>query len=247
MKKLLLVLACIVALAANAQTVIPYQRIGYNIHYHWGPIDVTIAHGSATVESDGSTFKGTMDGNSIPWDGRIYCVSDTLTATMTPGANGLSHENVTYQTGWYLKPKVREYRSGNFNPANPANYRNIAGNGTLNASDATMEAITVTSDMLGLFYYFHQLDFESMTPGQRTVINISGGYANEVVITYHGQSTYTAAGVTYPTYKVEFEYSYQGAMSGYPVHAQVAADSRIPVLFSASLPAGHVEMIYDGM
>ena len=111
-----------------------------------------------------------------------------------------------------------------------------------------MEAVTVTADMLGMFYYFHEINFDAMTPGQQMTIPITveGGAPQRVVVTYNGQSNYTAAGVGYPTYSVDFEYSYNGAMSGYPVHAEVAKSSRIPVLLSASLPIGKVEMIYAG-
>lgn len=247
MKKTLIGLAALFASAAgaHAQVSIPYTEIAYNVHYHWGLINVMIAHGRATVATEGNSFVATMDGNSIPWDGRVFCVSDTLHAVMTPRPGALSHEQVTYENGWYMKPKVSQFRSGNFVPTDPANYKNIRGEGTLDASGQTMEAITVTSDMLGLFYYFHEIDFAAMQPGQSITIPISGGYAREVVVTYNGQSQQTASGVTYPTYSVTFEYSYGGAMSGYPVHAEVSTTSRIPVLISASLPVGKVELIYD--
>ena len=246
MKRFLLLLLVALSLCANAQVTIPDQEIGYNVHYHWGPVDVRIAHGTVSRGLSGDSFTATLDGNSIPWNGRVFCISDTLTATMTPVPGELSRESVSYQTGWYMKPKVREYRSGAFNPSDPANYRNIAGVGLLSASANTMEAVTVTSDMLGMFYYFNELDFELMAPGTRTVIPISGGYSSEVAVTYIGQSTYVADGVEYSTYKVDFEYAYEGSMSGYPVHAQVAQEGRIPVLISASLPVGRVEMVYDG-
>lgn len=246
-KTFLLLFAFIAALTGMAQVQLPYQEINYNVHYHWGIIDVMIAHGKVTLSTNGNQFNGTLDGNSIPWDGRVFCVSDTLQATMTPGSP-VSHETVTYENGWYLKPKTTVYRSGNFDPTNPANYKNIKGQGTLDADANTMEAVTVTADMLGMFYYYHEIDFDSMSPGQQITIPITveGGVNQQVVVTYNGKSTYNASGVTYPTYSTSFEYSYNGAMSGYPVQAEVATDSRIPVLLSASLPIGKVEMIYDG-
>lgn len=247
MKKTLIGLAAVLASAAcaRAQVSIPYSEIGYNVHYHWGLINVMIAHGHATVGTEGNTFTATLDGNSIPWDGRVFCVSDTLRAIMTPQPGALSRERVTYENGWYMKPKVSQFRSGQFNPTDPAAYKNIHGKGALSASNQTMEAITVTADMLGLFYYFHEIDFDAMTPGQSVTIPIEGGYAREVVITYNGQSSQTIDGGTYPAYSVTFEYSYDGVMSGYPVNAEVSTTSRIPLMMSASLPVGHVELIYD--
>lgn len=244
-KTILLILVLLCGVAARGQVSIPYSEYNYNVHYHWGLIDVMIAHGIATVQTNGNRFTATLDGNSIPWNGRVFCVSDTLITTMSPGA-GFSNEKVDYINGWYMKPKTSLYRSSSFNPNDAANYKNIKGEGKLDASGNTMEAITVTADMLALYYYFREIDFESMNEGARFTLPFTGedGSANKVVITYEGKSQFKADETLYHTYAVKFEYSYGDSMSGYPVECQIAADSRIPLLFSASLPVGKVEMIY---
>lgn len=239
-KTILLLLSFIAALTGMAQVQIPYQEIPYNVHYHWGLVNVNIGHGKVTLSSQGDRFNATLDGNTIPWEGRIFCVSDTLNATMTSGSP-YSRETVNYENGWYLKPKVMEYRSDGFSASNPANYKNIQGQGNLDADADTMEAVTVTADMLGMFYYFHEIDFAGMSPGQQVTIPITGGYAQSVTVTYNGESNYGG----YSTYSVAFEYTYHGASSGYPVYAQVDRTTRIPVLLSAELAIGHVEMIYE--
>lgn len=245
-KTFLILLSFIASLAAMAQVQIPYQEISYDVHYHWGLVKVNIGHGKVTLSSQGDQFNATLDGNTIPWEGRVFCVSDTLNATMTPGSP-LSREIVSYENGWYMKPKTMQYRDSGFQISNPLNYKNIKGEGDLNASPQTMEAVKITSDMLGMFYYFHEIDFSAMTPGQKITIPIygDGGYDQSVTVTYNGESTCQAEGNSYLTYSTSFEYTYQGAPSGYGVEAQVARNSRIPVLLSADLPIGHVEMIYN--
>lgn len=247
MKKVFLLLAVLLtSLIGNAQINIPWQEINYNIHYHWGFVNVMIAHGKVTLQCEGGNFYGTLDGNSIPWDGRVLCISDTLQATMSPG-RPLSRETVTYENGWYLKPKVTVFNSGAFDPRNPANYKNIQGGGTLDADADTMEAVTVTADMIGMFYYFREINFDGMSPGQQITIPIAvaGGSPKSVSVTYNGKSSYDIGGVTYPSYACSFEYSYDGTMSGYPVKAEVSSSDRIPLLLSAELPVGHVEMIRE--
>ena len=108
-----------------------------------------------------------------------------------------------------------------------------------------MEAITVTSDMIAMYYYAHIIRFEELKPGEQITINIDGGYARSAVITYNGQGVYSAGGDNYPTYDCTFEYSYGGMMSGYPVTCRIGATDRIPLYLSASLPVGHVEMLYN--
>ena len=241
MKKIvLLVYAVFAVISAYANVEIPYQEIPYSVHYHWGLIDVAIGHGKVTLSTEGEQFNATLDGNTIPWEGRIFCVSDTLNATMTPGVP-YSHETVNYENGWYLKPKVMEYRSHGFEASNPANYRNIAGQGELSADRQTMEAVTITADMLGMFYYFHEINFADMSSGQQVTIPITGGYSRSVTVTYNGESSYGC----FSTYSATFEYEYEGASCGYPVQVQIDRNSRIPVLLSADLAIGHVEMIYE--
>lgn len=231
-------------LGAHAQGQIPRREIPYNVNYKWGLIDVNIARGNVKVESNGNQFYGTLDGTSIPWEGKIICVSDTLKATMgTEG--GRWKEFVEYQNGWYRHPSVSSFRGATYNPDDPSIYKNIAGQGEYDASNDSMEAITVTSDMLGMFYYVNFINFEAMTPGSSFTIPIEGRYAKEVEITYNGKGTYTVDGDTYPTYNCTFEYSYGGNMSGYPVECQVGVSERFPLLLSASLPVGRVEMLYS--
>ena len=242
-KLLLLMLALAGSLAARSQAVIPYQEIPYDVTYHWGLINVNRARGVVTVQSDGNRFYGTLDGTSIPWEGKIICVSDTLSANMgTSGGRWV--ETVDYQSGWYRHPSVSSFRSATYNPDEPSIYKNIAGQGTYDASNDSMEAITVTSDMLGMYYYAHLINFEGMKPGDWFEIPIQGPFAKEVRITYNGQGIYTVNGDTYRTYDCTFEYSYGGSMSGYPVKCKVGVDNRILMQLSASLPVGEVEMLY---
>lgn len=245
MKKLAIALTLLAeAIICHAQTDIPYQEINYDVRYHFGIIDVDIAHGTVGMKKEGDLFSATLNGHSIPWEGHVFTVSDILKARFTP-TDGLSKETVVYENGWYRKPESSQYGTKAYNPEDPANYKTIKGEGSLDAAGTTMEAITVTADMLGLFYYFRELDFASMTDGQRTEIpiEVEGGQPQKVVVTYNGRSDYSIAGQTHDTYDVTFEYSYKGEMSGYPVQTQVDSTSRIPLLLSASLPIGKVEMI----
>lgn len=244
MKKLLVaIIVGLVFVSAKAGISIPLTEIPYNVNYHWGIINVNIAHGIVTIKSDGDNFYGTLDGVSIPWEGHVILVSDTLDFNIAP-AEGLSRELVNYQAGWYRRPKTRYFKGKNYDPANPDIYKNIAGKGNYNASDDSMEAITVTSDMLGMYYYANEIDFANMNEGETVTIPIEGTYAQKVVVTYLGEGTYQDEDKTYPTYNCQFEYTYDGKMSGYEVMMKVGKENKIPMMISASLPVGKVEMLY---
>lgn len=245
MKKFLLItIACITGFVANSAVKIPFTDVPYNVNYHWGIINVNIAHGNVKYECDGNNFHGTLDGVSIPWEGHVILVSDTLDTQMLPG-NKYSIEKVNYQSGWYRRPKAKYFRSNDYNSSNPENYKNIAGAGEYDASKNSMEAITITSDMLGMYYYIYEIDFEKLTPNQKFTINIEGVYAQEVTVTFLGKGSYEIENEVYPTYNIMFEYNYNGKMSGYPVQMRVRQSDKLPIFLSASIPVGKVEMIWN--
>lgn len=247
MKKAFLLLVIILtSLLSAAQVDIPFQETHYDVHYHWGPVKVNIGRADITFQApDGRNYYATLDGNTIPWEGRVYCISDTLRAVINP-STGNPSENIQYINGWYMKPKVMEFYSHDFDARNPACYKNILGQGELSADGSTMEAIDVTANMLSLFYFYRTIDFEAMQPGDVVTIPIHNPDTGDeqVRITYNGKCQFSADGMPYAAYDTVFEFSYHGAMSGYPVDCIISASSRIPLCFSASLPIGHVEMIY---
>lgn len=227
-------------ISANASVVIKNENLRYNAEYHFGLIRITAGHADVNINFDGNTFTGTFNGHSIPWHGRVYSVSDTLHATITK-STGLSHEQVIYENGWYTKPMVKHLASGKFDRRNPENYKNIYGRGELDASNGTMEAVTITADMLSLFYYFKEIDFASLKCGQtiKIPVTLPDGDIQHVVITYKGTDNYN----DHNTFKVVFEYSYHGQIANYPVTCQIDQKSRIPLLFSSNIKIGHIELV----
>ena len=245
MKRIIsLSLFCMMILLSKAGINIPFTEIPYNVNYHWGIIDVNIAHGTVKYQCDGTHFEGTLDGVSIPWEGHVIVVSDTLNAIMAPGEK-YSLESITYQSGWYRRPKAKYYRSNTYDASNPENYKNIAGHGEYNASSNSMEAIAITSDMIAMYYYVHEFDFASFTTNEQFTLPIQGQFEQKVVVTYLGEGSYEIEDVVYPTYNIMFEYNYKGKMSGYPVQMRVRKTDKLPIFLSASIPVGKVEMIYN--
>lgn len=245
MRKILcVILGVFVCLGVKAAVNIPATVVPYEVNYHWGIINVNIAHGTVKYECDGTNFHGTLDGVSIPWEGHVIMVSDTLKTRMLPGQK-YSLEEIEFQSGWYRRPRAKYYRSNTFDASNPEIYKNIAGQGTYDASPNSMEAIAITSDMVGMYYYAHEFDFESMSPNDVFTLPIHGVYAQEVKVTYLGKGSYEIGNTVYPTYNIMFEYNYQGKMSGYPVQMRIRQSDRIPIFLSASIPVGKIEMIYN--
>lgn len=230
--------------APDQDACIPPVAIKYKVNYHWGLINTTAAYGTVRLEATGNSLTASLDGHSISWGGRQYTVSDTLKVITMPGRGPLyARQNVLYRAGRYSKPLVSLLSSPAYNPGDPANYRTISGQGTLSASPKTMEAVGISCDMLGIFYLFRYMDFTALQPGQTLLmsVNMPRTGMQHAMITYLGPDQYQDS----PSYKVRFEYTYRGVRSGYPVTCQVERSSRIPLLISASLDIGRMEMIRE--
>ncbi len=227
--------ASIAAFSASAQTSV----MRYNIVYKWGFIEKVAGHGTVRLAMNGNQLHATLDGHSIPWGGRLYSVADTLVTSFTQSGNSFV-QNVSYRNGWYTKPEAGAPTADLL--ASPANYRTINGKGTLDASDATMEAVTITCDMLGFFHLAQVINFDALKPGSTLTVPIhyTNGNSEQVRITYNG----TLERPTGKAYDVVFNYSYRGQLSGYPVQTVVDADSRVVLSAASHLLIGDLEMVY---
>ena len=99
--------------------------------------------------------------------------------------------------------------------------------------------------MIGMYYYAHEFDFESMEPNDVINIPIEGEYSNGVQVTFLGKGSYEINNTVYPTYNIMFLYNYKGKPAIYPVEMRIRQSDRIPIFLSASIPVGKVEMIYN--
>lgn len=232
------------SMAAAAQE----QVLHYKVIYTLGFVHKTAAHACMHQQWRGDSYTATIDGHSISWAGRIFSVSDTLRSTMRPAPqpSGLA-QHITYSNGWYSKPTTRQWLDGNFCRSCPEEYRNTRGEGLLDASSETMEAVRITTDMLALFNTLRHIDFGCLTPQQCfTIVNtVAGGGTQRVNITYLGPSEMEIDDTDFRTYDLEFEYYYDGRPSGYRVTCRISRGTRIPLSLSAQLPIGHIRMVYE--
>lgn len=218
MKRLFLTLALVSAamLCVKAQS----RSLLYEVKWKWGLVDMSAGMAHLTTEQVGDAFSANLSGHSIPWEGRIYRLDETLRAVAAPDSLQLQYIN-----GVYSKPRVH---ARNAHPA----YKDILGQGTLNASPKTMEAVSVMAHMLGLYYYAGVIDFDSMAPGDFKDIPYLHDSGTESVL----QIEYT--GCSNDCYLIKFKFSF----CPYRVDCAIDKTSRIPRSFSAEIAIGHVEM-----
>lgn len=245
---LLLGIAAVCILTAGADLDAQENNYRYKIEYDFMGLKKTAAHAHVGIKINGQKFTGTLNGHSIEWGGRYYTVSDTLVARMYHTNGHLNvREEVVFKIGWYSKPTAAEAADGMYVFNNPKMYKNTDGMGLLDASEETMEAVSITTDMLAMFYSYRKIDFDRIMPGREYLVAITGvnGGKQHLIFRYIGLSKYKINGVEYPTYQTEFEYYFNGRPSGYTVSCEVERESRLPLVFSGKLKIGKVAMIYE--
>ena len=242
MKKIILALAALLSIAASSAQVREYN---YDVYYALGILHKRVASARVVTETSGDNFFGILHGSSVAWGGRIYSVRDTLRCRMSlSGQFPKVRENVEFQIGWYAKPLETELASGTFSYSNPSSYRNTHGHGTLDASHETMEAVAISTDMIGLFYLFEHIDF-SQIEAKHTYLLPIGKPSGEshMDFRYEGPSTYELDGRRIPTYVAVIDYYVNGRPSGYPITCEVEQTTRVPLSFSAALKIGRFKMV----
>lgn len=236
MKHFLLTVVALLGLASARAIDIPETAYEYSIRYHWGLIDETAAHATITVRCDDDNFFGTLQGRSIDWAGQYFEVTDTLASLMVPvQGQPFPSQAVTTCIGWYRKPTVDQLRAGDYDPMAPCNFINTAGQGQLDASESTLHNIFTTANLLATYYYGQYVDFDSLNPGQD--ISALCGPGTSLSATFNGTTTWNGQPVR------DLTMSYSGA--DVPVRVLINSETGVPVLFSASLIIGEVEMTLD--
>lgn len=217
------------ALAMAAQTFGPLEH-HYTVNWKWGIINMNAAQARVNVSCNDGRLTGTLAGHSVPWEGRVYTVTDTLRADVKPDS-----QSIGYVNGWYRKPRVNK----SMLPQNPKSYLTIQGQGELDGSAATMEAVAVTANMLSMFYYARCIDFGSLKAGEVIDIPITGeGNAPDSLrIIYNGLDD--------DGYSVTFTYDISGAPDSYKVDCLINPVTRLPEMFSSNIRIGHVSMTLE--
>lgn len=209
-----------------AATVIGWGKdYTYSVVWHWGFVDIHA--GNVTISVTDQTedgFSGALVGRSVPIKGDVMSISDTINAVLT-----LDRAEINYINGIYSR-----HAKGQI----PTLYRNIHGQGELNASTETMEAVTITALLPGFFYYARQMEFDKMDEGDSVAVTFANdGEEGRLLITYHGieESDYG------PAYSISLIYDMEDTAE-YPIWCLVSTDDCTPLTFSTTLHIGHVQM-----
>lgn len=227
MKKsfILLLTALLTAITgANAWTV-PDEELHYSVRFKWGLIDAYVGIAKvSTCNSPGTgTFTATLSGKSIDLFGHYYEAQDTIVGSIMSDAVQLnSTQNISHEHGIFDIETIQ----GNTVHSHVSHY----GSG-------------LTIDLLSVFYYMRQIDYEKYRAGQHFHIDITESDQVEALdISYLGKETLETSGETFHI-TLTFTSRQSGKSDSMEVWIATGAD-RTPILIKGSLSVGHMECRY---
>lgn len=195
----------------------------YSVDWQWGPIDIHAGDVTISVDTEDCSVNGSVVGQSVPIRGDVMSITDTISACMT------SHSaEINYIDGTYSRHAKDTWSD---------EYRNIHGQGLLDASAETMEAVNITAMLPSFFYYAQQMDFSQMDPGTSLSVPFATGEDGRMLITYHGTEESDYGQV----YSLSLIFDV-GDAAEYPIWCLVSTADRSPVSFATTLRIGHVQM-----
>lgn len=236
------VLAAIVPMLSRAWTV-PDETLAYNIKYKWGFLDANAGRATITTRNLPGTnqFRATLTGRSVDLLGHYYGAGDTIVGTlMADTLRSVSTQHLTYTDGEFQIETVTYPGAGQ-------KYGHVVRQmpgGKVLRSRISHYGGGLTLDLLGVYYYMRQVDYEQMKEGESVTVNIFSGKNPEMLtVTYNGRTMADSCGVTVPAYEVALQFSTPGPGSSTDQLTALisASDQRVPLQVTGSLKFGHID------
>ncbi len=243
----LTIIALLSTLGCFGAIPLPDADYHYTIRYKWGLIEKEAATATLSLTSEASRYNARLTVATLPWADHVLRVRDTLLSEMErPSCLPLVYVKDTHQGHTVQHDVLRYTRSGNEVVGRASRFKQ-EGDNQPQVSDTLIYAHGTTLDMLSVFYWIRELDFDSMAQGATIDLSLFSAYSvTSLEATYEGERTIAYDGNVFDTYYITFHFTSNGRKSEDPMRIWLSADDlRIPVKLVGVLSLGKVEAFYQ--
>lgn len=231
----------------NAWTV-PTETLHYSVNFKWGFIDANAGVATLTTANipGSDRFRATLTGRSVDLLGHYYSVGDTIVGTiMSATMQPVYTEHLSNRSGEFSIETITYDTSG---ASSEGNIVKRYPDGKVLRSRVSHYGGGLTLDLLAVFYYIRQIDYEQMQPGEKVTVNIfSGSNPETLSVTYNGRQEIDFDGSQRPVYNISLNFTAAAGSTANADRMDVSIatdDSRIPLLINGALKVGHIECRY---
>lgn len=241
------IVSATINLTMKAWTV-PDETLHYSVNFKWGFIDANAGIASLSTHNnpDGDNFTATLTGKSVDLLGHYYEVGDTIVGNMM-SANTLPiyTQHISSEEGMFA------IETFTYNTSPDASLGEIVkrfSDGKVERKRISHYGGGLTLDLLAVFYYIRQIDYESLSEGDKVTVNIfSGSNPETLTVVYNGTTMVNVDDNERQAYSISLSFSAEdnGQTNEDSMAVTIAADdSRIPLTIDGSLKFGRLQCRY---
>lgn len=245
--------ACLLAIlilrvSAYSAVAYPNESLHYVISYKWGLIHKDAGEAILTLKNRSDRYDVMLAARTKPWADKIYMVRDTLTASIRKnGLKPIKYIKSTHEKGKYARDEVDFSSSGLFTTGVSKRYRPDK-DGNLDVSEMTLKASGPVYDMLSVFYYLRQLDYNALNKNKiYTATVFSGNKSEKITIRSLGKEKIRLKDKSLrEAYHIKFNFTQEGGKkSSDDIDTWISTDpTHIPLYLVGKLPIGEVRAYY---
>ncbi len=223
------------------------ETLRYVISYKWGLIHKDAGEATLSLKAGNEKLNATLSAKTKPWADKIFKVRDTLKSEiLINGFKPLSYTKISHEGGKYGKDHIKYRYTGSTILADCSRIR--IKNDKTEETKVKLSSNRPAYDMLSIFYYLRNIDYDKLQPGQNIKATIfSGKRAETITIRNLGVETITLRnGTERSACHIRFNFTTQGGKkSSADMDTWISNDkNKIPLQLEGDLPIGKIKCYY---
>ena len=219
------------------------ETLKYVISYKWGLIHKDAGDAVLKLSKSGNKYNISLTAKTKPWADKIYSVRDTLKGALNiKNLTPIYYTKIMHEKDKYAKDEIKYTISGTNVTGKCLRYREKKGKTA--TSEKTLSASGPVYDMLSVFYYLRQLDYNQLNRNKIYTATVFSGDKKETIkIRSLGiENIKLRNKKTVEAYHVKFVFTRDGGKkSSDDIDTWISTDSsHVPLYLVGKLPVGEV-------
>ena len=233
---------------ASAANAFEDEQLHYVISYKWGLIHKDAGEATLSLRNRGSRYEVMLTARTKPWADRFYSVRDTLKGSIIKnGLKPVVYEKITHEKGKYSRDVVNYKIAGASTTGHTKRFR-YDEEGRESVYEKVLSAGGPVYDMLSVFYYLRQLDYNKLNRNKvYTATVFSGNKSEKISIRSLGKERIKLKDKrVMEAYHIKFNFTQEGGKkSSDDIDTWISTDSKhIPLYLVGKLPVGEVRAYF---
>lgn len=225
-----------------------HELLNYVVTYKWGIIQKDAGDVKITRKPADAGYEYKLTAKSKPWADRIYKVRDTLISNVDRHDKLPNHyTRIAHEKNRYSRDDISFDHSGTVAKGHATKVREKK-DGTVNKTEKALEGGKPAFDLLSIFFYLREIDYENLKAGETVKTTIfSGDQVEKLTVSCLGKESVKLKDKSeHEAWHIVFKFtSGGGKKSSDDIDCWISTeDSHIPLLVIASLPVGQVRINY---